>query len=160
MQKTINLPETVEFFTNGTTWKFNPSALSAEYLTSILAHGLKQVVGDAAAGKAEADKLPACRKAFARLQSGEHAFGGGGGGAPLTLAERCLRDVLTDYLTARGLKKSEAVDAARDADATIAQIAKKLGKPQEKVAAHFAKQATDLAKVRAQAAQATIEIPD
>lgn len=147
----IELNDTVTFQVSEVTYTLKLSTLSPDYIAQILAHGAKQVTGDAAAGKAPDDRNAASRKAFDKLSAGEHAFGGGGGGKRLSLFDRCLRDTILDYCAKKGIKGEDARDAAATPQPTVVAWAKAKGSDPEKAWAMVQKQAKALADLRAQA---------
>jgi|TARA_R110000824_G_scaffold230800_1_gene418467 hypothetical protein len=117
----INLPESVTFrcSQSGESRELELATLAPEYIAQII--GSCQVATDAMALGKDAtreEKVRAWNVAFARLQSGDHKFGAGGG-RNLSVEERATREVIEKIATENGAKSVDAKALAKTPMATI-----------------------------------------
>lgn len=148
--KSFQLPDSISFTVNEVVYQL-PLTMTPEYLAQIIAHGAKQVTGDAAAGKKADERDAFSRKAFDKLAKGEHAFGGGGGGKRLSLFDECMRDTILDYCKKKGIKGDEAKELSMVPRSTVEAWAKAKGSDPVAAWAMVQKQAKALETLRASA---------
>lgn len=102
--------------------------IDASVIEHLVAHGLKQKLGDSVAGmsgESQADRIKTMEEVFARIIKGE--FRSSGGGRRLSFEDRAERQVLARYFkNYPAFKKADAADKAAkrdDAWATLARLA-------------------------------------
>ena len=117
----IELPESVTFYCSqsGESRELQLADLSPDYIAQII--GSCQVATDAMALGANATrdvKIAAWEKAFFKLQSGAHKFGGGGGRS-LTVSEHAWRETIIKYARKNGALAVDAKALAQTPKATL-----------------------------------------
>lgn len=105
---TINLPEHVTFTRGGHEMSLSLDNIEPHIIAELVAHGLTQKVGDAAAGKSGDDALNAMQAVYDALQRGEWGRKRAAGTAGLTQEQLDVIAVADDLITAKQWKAAIA----------------------------------------------------
>jgi hypothetical protein len=117
----FTLPETVSIPVTGVDGKsveFTLANCNLETIVNLIIHGAKQIANDANAGAKKAGASDAMltttvEEKLAELETGEHRFGGGGGGARVSDLEKEIRKIIESRLP-KNIAAKDRPKAARD----------------------------------------------
>lgn len=109
---TIELPETFGFTRAGQTFTVESGKLPKDIVTQLVMHGATQKIGDAAAGKADADAMTAMQAVYESLVNGDWGRSRGGGGEEPIM--RFIREQVRMLLTGDNKAKYAAMKGDSD----------------------------------------------
>jgi hypothetical protein len=108
MQINITLPDVVEFRRGGHEVALDITGLSPDMIAELIAHGLTQKVGDAAAGKSGDDAQAAMLKVWDALQAGNWGVRRATGGPGLTDEQTAIVAVADSLIAPKAWKEKIA----------------------------------------------------